>query len=492
MHDNLDAHEYDPLGGGDGDYGTRRSRSHRTLRSHVPKVAFFTAGLILGCLLWANFSSVDSGTIARMRAPDSTATVLSQTPNKIDIANEIKDEHASHSEMLAKLNLIINEFRHNAPQVPLPVNHIEPEIANPQPKTPPTHHEDTIVPPPPPPKLTPPPPQTNNAGTPHQVFFLNTSKCGGEPIDLGYNAIGLHHAIHKDFDPSSATSSGRLATVAWGPGLKMMTHGDTDLISKHLLTSGVWEPDNMQVFMSLAIHFKQLGKPLTVLDIGSNIGTFGLISASYGHRVIMFEPMPQNVERVCESVQLNGFGGHVTVVQAAVSDTHSELFMDPVLDNLGASRAHTGGGGIKVPVVVIDDIWPALKVSPDDHLFVKIDVEGMDYYVTSGAKHVLSLPNVVGIAIEHAHQTAPNITLRTQRLQELSAAGNFKVYCCVYCYDIVKEHGRCKPVDISTEESVKAAGVELLMIKDEYFPIVDRFDCRGKDHATCHPPLPAV
>jgi FkbM family methyltransferase len=476
----MDNDEMHPLGGGLGDYGARRSHHHHP-RSNQKMIVFVVAGLVLGSVLLFNVSSDKTWAVAQLQAHDSTST----TP-----IHEIGDEAASvsYSELLAKLDLITNLLQQKPQQQPQP-QAADLSNTHPQPKTLPTHHEDTIVPPPP--KLTPPPPQTNNAGTPHQVFFLNTSKCGGEPIDLGYNAIGLHHAIHKDFDPSSATSSGRLATVAWGPGLKMMTHGDTDLISKHLLTSGVWEPDNMQVFMSLAIHFKQLGKPLTVLDIGSNIGTFGLVSASYGHRVIMFEPMPQNVERVCESVQLNGFGGHVTVVQAAVSDTHSELFMNPVSDNLGASRAQTGGKGIKVPVVVIDDIWPALKVSPDDHVFVKIDVEGMDYHVTSGAKHVLSLPNVVGISIEHS-QTAPNITLRTQRLQDISAAGNFKVYCCVYCYDIVKEHGRCKPVDISTEESVKAAGAELLMIKDEYFPIVDRFDCRGKDYATCHPPLPAA
>jgi len=55
-----------------------------------------------------------------------------------------------------------------------------------------------------------------------------------------------------------------------------------------------------------------------VVDVGAQIGTFSLLAASRGARVVAVEPSPMNLELLRHNVALNGFEERVGVVEAAV------------------------------------------------------------------------------------------------------------------------------------------------------------------------------
>jgi FkbM family methyltransferase len=320
-----------------------------------------------------------------------------------------------------------------------------------------------------------------------EIAYHGTSRCAGQPVVIGGDVIAFRHAFRKDFDVNTAASSPDFVKLKWGRGTKMMTHGRKDSISDYLLDSGVWEAQNMMIAMAVADHFVSTGKPLTFLDVGSNIGLFGLLMAGYGHTVFMFEPIARNLERICESVELNGYGDRITVVPAGVAEKRKDLSFYVPDTNFGNSRS-VDEGSSKAPGVALDEIWPSLNI-PDDHsIFIKVDVEGFEMFVADGAKRVFSMPNVIGIMFEHDSYQPPEMSYRMRRLKEIKELGGFGVYCCAKCQDVSDDHGRCAAYDITDEDFIRLKGQELMFIRPEYFDIVDQFSCWRKEYDKCQPP----
>jgi FkbM family methyltransferase len=136
-----------------------------------------------------------------------------------------------------------------------------------------------------------------------------------------------------------------------------------------------------------------------VLDVGTNIGYYTLLSAALGHDVISFEPNPSNILRLCESLRLNEWSHHnVNIFQRAISDVEGEMtlfvphnpgqaFLKPLEDG------ETGDHKAKTRVVTLD------KFAEEQGWFdrkdfsitlLKIDVEGKDPQVVLGGSRLLA------------------------------------------------------------------------------------------------------
>ena len=126
----------------------------------------------------------------------------------------------------------------------------------------------------------------------------------------------------------------------------------------------------------------------TVYDIGANAGFYTLLASvlvgSGGH-VYAFEPLPRNIHFLREHLRLNQIT-NVDVVEAAVSDIGGKSYFD---DSAGSAMGHLASSGNKqVKTVTIDDVIAQQQLrSPD---ILKIDVEGAEFLVLSGAEAVLT------------------------------------------------------------------------------------------------------
>ncbi|XP_057969577.1 uncharacterized protein LOC131158736 [Malania oleifera] len=74
-----------------------------------------------------------------------------------------------------------------------------------------------------------------------------------------------------------------------------------------------------------------------VVDVGANVGTATFVAAVMGFRVLAFEPVFENLQRICDGIFFNRIGDSVTVFEAAASDrlgniTFYKLVMIIVLD----------------------------------------------------------------------------------------------------------------------------------------------------------------
>lgn len=56
------------------------------------------------------------------------------------------------------------------------------------------------------------------------------------------------------------------------------------------------------------------------VDVGANVGMATFAAAVMGFRVLAFEPVFENLQRICDGVYFNRVGDLVTVFEAAASD----------------------------------------------------------------------------------------------------------------------------------------------------------------------------
>jgi FkbM family methyltransferase len=144
-----------------------------------------------------------------------------------------------------------------------------------------------------------------------------------------------------------------------------------------------------------------------VMDVGSNIGYYTLLSLVLGRRVISFEVNPVNILRLCESLQLNHWGSDRSAIfQRGVYNVDGEIVPIRIpLDNPGTAVIKVGMGDAKLhaTTVTLDAFaegrgWferPGFSV-----VILKVDVEGKEPMIIEGAKRLLKSGIVENIFVE--------------------------------------------------------------------------------------------
>lgn len=184
---------------------------------------------------------------------------------------------------------------------------------------------------------------------------------------------------------------------------------------------GVWEPGTTKLFL------KQLRSGDVVVDVGANIGWFTMLSAKLvgsGGMVLSFEPETTNFEILHSSVSANHFG-NVIAFQSCVSSSNGIVVLN-VTDSAGLHSILTPLRGkivrrVSVPTVRLDDITESLGLVRIDLL--KIDVEGAEPLVLSGASKLLDGSKIRSIIMEWNPQS-------WQDFRELQATllKNYRMY----------------------------------------------------------------
>ena len=127
------------------------------------------------------------------------------------------------------------------------------------------------------------------------------------------------------------------------------------------------------------------------LDVGAYIGSFSIYAAKRsGARIFALEPVPETFELLKENISLNGLGGRVVPVQAALTgqETRGEVDIFVPSDSAfgSVSPAHLGlygvsekPGTIRVPAVTLARIFEEHRIDFCD--IIKMDCEGAEYDV---------------------------------------------------------------------------------------------------------------
>ncbi len=133
----------------------------------------------------------------------------------------------------------------------------------------------------------------------------------------------------------------------------------------------------------------------TVMDVGANVGVFTISLAQAvgpSGKVIAFEPLPLNVERLKSNIALNHLD-NIHVYELALGEREGELTLQLARDGAFVSAVEVSaqqatGYTITAPVSRLDAVWQGAG-SPDVAL-VKVDVEGAELAVLAGSEALLA------------------------------------------------------------------------------------------------------
>jgi FkbM family methyltransferase len=133
-----------------------------------------------------------------------------------------------------------------------------------------------------------------------------------------------------------------------------------------------------------------LKKGDTIFDIGANIGNHAMFfSRQTGNsgKVFSFEPQPQIFYMLCGNLALNSIT-NVTPINTAVGKEEGYLWLPDVdyskENNFGGISLQAIHDGLRIPVTTLDHYIDVARAD-----LIKIDVEGMEHEVISGAKELI-------------------------------------------------------------------------------------------------------
>jgi FkbM family methyltransferase len=149
--------------------------------------------------------------------------------------------------------------------------------------------------------------------------------------------------------------------------------------------------------MSFLLHALREGD--LFVDVGANVGTYTVLASAVRRaRSVAFEPIARTRDRLIDTLRLNHIEDLVSVRPVAVGGKPGTLELSSDLDAMNrALAADERYGGIteRVALVTLDD-----ALEGQSPALLKIDVEGYEGEVLSGATRTLRSPGLLGIIAE--------------------------------------------------------------------------------------------
>jgi FkbM family methyltransferase len=170
-----------------------------------------------------------------------------------------------------------------------------------------------------------------------------------------------------------------------------MTCDLRDQIQRQIYFTGAYEPIEAYLVKHL------LSPGMVVIDAGANVGQYTLIAAvevGIHGGVHAFEPVPKNFQRLAAHVLENGLGSTVRTNMVALWHRGETVKLSLPSDAAGNDGIYTIG----IPSVVSDSV-ACRAVRLDDYVaenkldrvdFVKMDIEGAEWFALHGATAVIS------------------------------------------------------------------------------------------------------
>lgn len=145
---------------------------------------------------------------------------------------------------------------------------------------------------------------------------------------------------------------------------------------------GEYEPDQLAHFEGLLTNARRF------VDVGANRGIYSYVANSVIHsgKIVLVEANPVLVEKLYARIESwpHDTGNSIDIFEAAVSDRAGEIpFSIGTKDTHGTAARKSGAANLETILVQarkLDDI-----VAPMSGTVFKVDVEGFEYRVVSGA-----------------------------------------------------------------------------------------------------------
>ena len=180
----------------------------------------------------------------------------------------------------------------------------------------------------------------------------------------------------------------------------------------------------------IEILSKYLSPKSVFIDVGANVGLFTCFANKLQCKVIAIEPNPLNFKLLCRNLYINKIKD-VELYYAALSDSCE---IKPLHGGLQGASLIKGWGNIHstyinlVPSLTLDRITEKIN---NENLFIKIDVEGAEFYVLKGAQKTLMNLNSLWLIENSLTENFQNLNPHYKDVFEFFWSQNFISYSIV-------------------------------------------------------------
>jgi len=147
-------------------------------------------------------------------------------------------------------------------------------------------------------------------------------------------------------------------------------------------------------------------------DVGANVGLYSLYYAKlYSDQVYSFEPSVFNLGILAKNIYVNSMSNRINVIPIPLSskDQIAELRMSGTeeggaLSSFGVPFGHDGQPLdtqmiYQMPGLSLDSMLTS-KMIPQSPSLIKIDVDGIEHLILSGARLTLRSPSLISVLVE--------------------------------------------------------------------------------------------
>lgn len=215
-----------------------------------------------------------------------------------------------------------------------------------------------------------------------------------------------------------------------------------------------------------------------VLDLGANIGYFTILFAKLvgnNGKVIAFEPEFKNFQILKKNIAENGFH-NVIAENKAVSEKNGTTVLYTGTKSSGANRIYEPKKAQEwrekgkqqeflkneIETVSIDEFLNNKKIENVD--FIKMDIEGGEFFALKGMKNVLKNPNLK-IFMEWDKPALEDSGIKPIQVLELLKEENFYIY---YVHDKKNKLEKADENKLLTSETYKIKTINLLCTKKPF------------------------
>lgn len=137
-------------------------------------------------------------------------------------------------------------------------------------------------------------------------------------------------------------------------------------------------------------------------DIGACLGEYSVWLGHKGYRCFAFEPIYESFAMISRNISLNKVDDKVKAFNYGLGSKHSIEHFELDKTNLGASKRveKPSETSQKFEINAIDEVFQSFGLTKDTKILMKIDVEGMEVEMISGAKNFFKYFDQVTLIIE--------------------------------------------------------------------------------------------
>ena len=132
----------------------------------------------------------------------------------------------------------------------------------------------------------------------------------------------------------------------------------------------------------------------TFIDIGCNYGAYSIpiSKINKNSKIYGFDPSEKSIIRIKENITLNKIF-NIELFNFGIGEKRKKVFFDDNINNYknsGSFQISTNNYGKEIQVESIDNLIEQKIIKPKKKIFIKMDIEGYEFYALQGLKKSLN------------------------------------------------------------------------------------------------------